>query len=243
MNSSENRSALVDAVQEAVSHADIAVAEATDAALSAHSCEVATGEIEAAFGREPAHLADVASGMAAGGLTRFPPPEPGYVASLEADVVAAYESRPVALRFDPLVSRFGTIPELAMAGSLAIVIAVGAFLLGATSLLDRQASAIPTANAETRTATVATPAPAATVPTGAALSTPRVKHQDSATSDHKARGPDLSIDSPTTSPRRAAIVRDDRERSASANSPLEKRRVTTRQRPLYWLELVVTAPK
>ncbi len=142
---------------------ELEAAEATDAAVAATWLGLSRSDLEAGFGSEAAASAEIASALVRG--RPLPPqPETGFVESLRVEVCSVFDSRPVRTGWRLPTSRLGRTTELAVAGSLAAVIAVAAFLMGAAEILNGPATAVPTANAETSTATVATPAAKATDP-------------------------------------------------------------------------------
>ncbi len=178
---------------------DIEAAEAVEAGLAAGRSGVDEPEIRAAFGVEAARLALLAGRLAEGGLPRSPAPDEAFVRQLEARVADAFDTRVVPLRWRLPTSRFGRLTEMTVVGSLAAIIAVAAFLMGGGGFFGRNATAVPTANAETRTATAVAPEARFTAPAVAASE--QARRPRSRQERHAEGGP------PTGAPRTPATPR------------------------------------
>jgi hypothetical protein len=140
-----------------ITESEITAAEKLDAGLVALAADVRPADITSAFGGQAAELAGLADQLVEGGLSLGPEPEHGFITSLEAELVDTFESRPVRWAWLVPSSGLGRVTELAVVGVLAAAIAIGAFLMGAGSLIDGSPTSVPTANAETSTATATTP--------------------------------------------------------------------------------------
>jgi hypothetical protein len=132
--------------------AELERAERLEAALAAVTAGVPRTQVESAFEVDAARLAVLAVQW----HTPDPDavPRPHFVASLERNLLEAFDARPVRVESSWLAGRGRRVAEVAIAGGLAVALATGALLVGSGSLAPAP-TAVPTAAAATRTATPA----------------------------------------------------------------------------------------